>query len=138
MIIEYKQKVTGIDYNNILKFSFTLSEWDDIYNGIIFCINKKFQKLEKTHLEDLANYVIRPKTNKIRFENDNSIYYTENYTVEIPREFLRYLVYPIGEISYDPSQRGETSIRFQKILNKLNFQIENQLSNEDKWFIRNW
>lgn len=138
MIIEYKQKVIGVDYNNILKFLFTLSEQDDIYNGIIFCINKKFQKLDIKHLEDLANYVIRPKTNKIRFENDNTIYYSENFMLEIPREFLRYLVYSIGEMSYDSSQKGETSILFQKILNKLNFKIENQLSNEDKWFIRNW
>lgn len=137
MIVKYIQKLPNINTENVIKLTFSIDEWWDIQNIIIyFGAKKKFERLGSEYFEDLAEIFIKEKINILSIEENKPRDYLT--TLEIPREFLRMLVYPIGKRAYDIDSRGEYNIEAQVLLDKINKQIQEQLDPEDKWFKRNW
>lgn len=131
---EYKQQIKGIDYfEKVVKISLTKKEW---MSSITWCELMEIrgcERLSKEWFEDLNWLVMYPISKEIHLPN--KVYQPDiNIAFDIPRELLRMFVYSIGKIAYDLDAKGITSVIAQNILEKINKQLKEQLSSEDKWF----
>lgn len=132
---EYKQQITTINYfDNVVKITLTREEWNSSYIWVEAMENKGCERLNKNWFEDLHWLIMYPIHREINFTNKNYTY-DDEITFDIPRELLKMFVYSIGRIAYDFDVKGITNTIAQKILKKINTQLDEQLPTNDKWFI---
>lgn len=131
---EYKQKITTINYfDKVVNLSLTREEWNSASAWVESMERKGCERLSKEWFENLHWLIMYPISNDINFSGKN-YKYDDNIVFRIPRELLRMFVYSIGMVAYDFDVKSLTSIGAQKIIEKINKQLKEQLSTDDKWF----
>lgn len=130
----YKQKIANINYfDSTVNISLTREEWNSSNTWVQSMERNGCEKLSKEWFEDLHWLVMYPISNDINFSGNNYAYDLD-IPFRIPRELLRMFVYSIGRIAYSFDVRGITSIIAQKMIEKINKQLKEQLPSDDKWF----
>lgn len=134
--MEYKQQITTINYLDIIvKVSLTTSEWNIVDTCCCSFTRKGYERVGKAWIEDLYHLFLIPITKEINFSGK---YYDFNndidITFDIPRELLRIFVFSIGVIAYNLDIKPITNKIAQRILEKINNQIKEQLLEDDNWF----
>ena len=122
------------EFGKVLKISLQRSEWNSVGTWIQAMAYKKFQRVDKSDFNDLYDNFLQPISIEINFSNKD-YKYDVDIDFEIPRMSIRYFIASIGNIAYDLDCKPITNIIARNILEKINFQIKNQLQKDDTYFI---
>lgn len=132
--MEYKQQITTINYlDNIVKISLTPDEWNIVETYCCPLVQKEYVRVSKLWFEDLYNLFLIPITKEINFSGKNYDYDID-IAFDIPREMLRIFVFSVGVMAYNLDIKPITNKIAQRILEKINKQIKEQLLDDDNWF----
>jgi hypothetical protein len=131
--MEYKQRVSNINYtDNLINIRLSKSEWYSVDTWIQGC---KCSNTDKMFIDDLRWMFVLPMIIKMA---DDKIHDDCDVVGYISRNLLKHFVYSIGKIAYDFDLRDVTTIKAQRILNKVTQQINEQISIDDDWFKYNY
>lgn len=135
---EYKQKAHNTNYyENLLEFQLSKDDWFWCKCWLQCLPSNNIEHLSQDSVYDLLNIFVNPidRTGVIDYNEYDE---DELLIIKIPRCLLRIFVYGIGQIAYCFDTNPPTPIIARDILNKIHYQIEQQLPNDDKWFEYNY
>ena len=95
-----------------------------------------------TSIKDILSFedLILVVSTKIEEIKSSGEFYNsdDDISIRVPRKLLRYLVFTIGNITYNITELPPVTMMGLKILNKINHQIKEQLPVDDVWFKYNF
>jgi hypothetical protein len=113
----------------MIKITLTKDEWRSVQLWVESASRKEFERVSKEWFTELDN-IIKPFMWSLYFTTNNpdaqNIPYDSEQTLEIPRNYFRFLVVSIGIIAYNFDVKLPTSKSAYDILTKLEAQADDE------------